>query len=76
MLNIKDLKVKVAGKNVLKGISLDISGDSIHALMGENGSGKSTLAQTIMGNPSYEVISGRVVFEGNNILKRQTGRKS
>jgi Fe-S cluster assembly ATP-binding protein len=68
MLQIKDLKVTIEGKKVLNGVNLEISENSIHALMGKNGSGKSTLAQTIMGNPVYEVVGGQIVFEGKNLL--------
>lgn len=68
MLNIKDLKVSAEGKNILNGVTLEISGGSVHALMGENGSGKSTLAQTIMGSPLYKVSGGSIIFEEKNIL--------
>ncbi len=76
MLNIKDLKVTVEGKNILNGVSLDISENSIHALMGQNGSGKSTLAQTIMGNPFYKVNLGQILFEGKDILDDRPEERS
>lgn len=69
MLKIKDLKVIVEGKKVLNGVSLNISKNATHVLMGENGSGKSTLAQTIMGNPFYVPMGGKVFFEGKDVLK-------
>src|SRR6185295_16847202 len=55
MLDIKGLKASVAGKEILKGISLNVKPGEVHAIMGPNGSGKSTLAQVLAGNPAYEV---------------------
>ena len=57
-LEIRNLHVTAEGKEILKGVSLDVDGGSIHALMGPNGSGKSTLANAIMGHPSLEVTEG------------------
>jgi len=76
MLNIKDLHVNIEGKKVLNGVNLEISKNSTHALMGQNGSGKSTLAQTIMGNPIYEVVSGKVTFNGENVLELKPEERS
>ncbi len=68
MLEIKDLHISVAGKEILKGISLTIRDGEIHALMGQNGAGKSTLCNAIVGNPAYEVTRGEVTFNGKDLL--------
>lgn len=68
MLEIKNLHVKVEGKEILKGINLTVNAGEIHAIMGPNGSGKSTLAQTLAGKPEYEVTKGEALFEGKNLL--------
>ena len=67
-LVIKDLRVRVEDKEILKGINLTVRSGETHALMGKNGSGKSTLASTLMGHPSYEVVSGEVLIDGESIL--------
>lgn len=68
-LAIKDLRVSVEGKPILKGFNLEVKQGEIHALMGPNGSGKSTLAYSLMGHPKYEVEGGEVWFKGQNILE-------
>ena len=68
VLAISDLHVQVAGKPILKGVSLSISRGEIHALMGPNGSGKSTLGFAIMGHPGYLVTSGRIELNGADLL--------
>ncbi len=69
MLEIKDLYVKVEGKEILKGINLTVHPGEIHAIMGPNGSGKSTLANVIAGRDGYEVASGEIFYRGKNLLE-------
>ncbi|MCL4258191.1 MAG: Fe-S cluster assembly ATPase SufC [Anaerolineales bacterium] len=75
-LDIRDLRVTVAGNEILKGLNLTIEQGKVHALMGPNGSGKSTLAYTLMGHPSYEVTGGEVWFKGQNILELEPDQRS
>jgi len=75
-LEIKDLHVSVAGKEIVQGITLTIKSGEKHALMGPNGSGKSTLSNTIMGHPAYTVTSGDVVLNGESILKMPADERS
>jgi Fe-S cluster assembly ATP-binding protein len=69
MLSIDDLHVAIEGREILKGVSLDIGRGEVHAIMGPNGSGKSTLAQVLAGRDMYAVTDGRVSFEGRNLLE-------
>ncbi len=68
MLNINNLQTSVEGKEILKGISLQVNAGEIHAIMGPNGSGKSTLASVLAGKESYEVTGGEVSFDGKDLL--------
>jgi Fe-S cluster assembly ATP-binding protein len=68
LLEIKDLTVRVAGKEILKGVNLKVNAGEVHAIMGPNGSGKSTLAQVLAGREDYEITSGAVSFEGRDLL--------
>src|SRR6187401_983045 len=68
LLSIKDLKVTVEGKDILKGVNLDVQSGQVHAIMGPNGSGKSTLARALAGHPAYEVTGGTVTYEGKDLL--------
>jgi Fe-S cluster assembly ATP-binding protein len=68
VLEIRDLRVTVEGKEILKGIDLTVRQGETHALMGPNGSGKSTLANVLLGRPGYEVTGGDVLLDGESIL--------
>lgn len=68
MLEIKDLHASINGKEILKGIDLNIKKGEVHAIMGPNGSGKSTLSSVLVGNPAFEVTKGSVTFEGKDLL--------
>ncbi len=68
MLEIKNLHANINGKEILKGVDLTIRDGEIHALMGTNGAGKSTLSKVIVGDPSYEVTEGSIIFDGHDLL--------
>ena len=67
LLQIKDLHAGVEGKEILKGLDLTIRKGEVHVILGPNGSGKSTLMNVMMGHPKYEMIHGRIVFDGKDI---------
>jgi len=69
MITIKNLHASVEGKEILKGIDLEMKAGEVHAIMGPNGSGKSTLANVLAGHQGYEVTAGEVWFEGKNLLE-------
>ena len=67
-LEVRDLRVNVEDKPILKGIDLKVASGEVHAVMGPNGSGKSTLALTLMGHPRYKVKAGSATFDGKDLL--------
>ncbi len=76
MLKISNLSARVAGKDILKGINLEVNAGEIHAIMGPNGSGKSTLAQVLAGREDYEIIGGSVSFDGRDLLALPTEERA
>jgi Fe-S cluster assembly ATP-binding protein len=68
MLEIKNLKAKIGGEEILKGLNLQVKKGEVHAIMGPNGSGKSTLAQVLAGRESYQVTGGSVHYQGQDLL--------
>ena len=62
------MHVSIAGKEILKGVSLTVRDGEVHALMGQNGAGKSTLSNVIVGHPAYEVTQGSITFNGKDLL--------
>lgn len=68
LLNIKNLHVSVAGKEILKGLNLGVNEGEVHAIMGPNGTGKSTLAAAITGREGYEITEGEIWYKGKNIV--------
>jgi len=73
---IDGLKAEIEGKEILKGINLEIKGGEIHAIMGPNGTGKSTLASALMGHPKYEVTAGAVSLDGEDVLEMEVDERA
>ncbi|RLF74902.1 Fe-S cluster assembly ATPase SufC, partial [Thermococci archaeon] len=69
MLKVDNLKVTVEGKDILRGVNLNVGEKEFHVIMGPNGSGKSTLALTIAGHPRYTVVDGGIFFNGEDITE-------
>jgi len=76
LLEVKDLHAGIDGKEILKGLNLQVKTGEVHAIMGPNGSGKSTLSKVLAGHPSYEVISGEVLYEGKNLLELEPDERA
>ena len=75
-LQIIDLHVSVEGKEILKGVNLEINTGEFHVIMGPNGTGKSTLVSTIMGHYKYEVTKGQILLDGEDVLKMSVDERS
>tara|TARA_Y100000031_G_C8151003_1_gene352346 strand:- start:452 stop:733 length:282 start_codon:yes stop_codon:yes gene_type:complete len=68
LLSINNLHVSTEGKEIIKGLNLNVRPGEVHALMGKNGSGKTTLSYTLMGHPKYTITKGSIKFNGEDIL--------
>jgi len=76
MLEIKNLIAQIEGKTILNGVNLKVNKGEVHAIMGPNGSGKSTLSSVIAGNEDYEVSSGSITYEGDDLLEMAPEERS
>jgi Fe-S cluster assembly ATP-binding protein len=75
-LEIKDLRASIDGKEILKGLNIEIDKNEVHAIMGPNGSGKSTFANVLLGHPKYSVISGDIYVKGKSIMELSTDERA
>jgi len=75
-LEINGLCVEVEGKQILKGVDLEVNSHEIHALMGPNGNGKSTLLAALMGHPKYNITSGSITLDGQDVLQMSVDERS
>lgn len=76
MIQIKNVKVEASEKEILKGVSLDFELGKNYCLLGKNGSGKSTLSSVLMGHPKYEVTSGNITIDGEDLLEMEPDERS
>lgn len=76
MLEIKNLEAGVDGKQILKGLNLNIKPGEVHCIMGPNGSGKSTLSQVLAGREDYELLGGEVQYQGSNLLDMEAHERA
>ncbi len=76
LLNVKNLQVKVEEKEILHGVDLTVNRGETHVLMGPNGAGKSTLGNALMGNPQYQIIGGKILFNGQDITTEPTDQRA
>ena len=76
MLKIENLHAGIDGKEILKGINLEVNVGQVHAIMGPNGSGKSTMSNVLVGHPSYQVTEGKVTFKGKDLLAMTAEERS
>jgi len=76
VLIIRNLHAEVDGKEILKGVNLEIKGGETHAIMGPNGTGKSTLASVVMGHPKFTVTKGEILLDGKDVLKMEVDERS
>lgn len=76
MITIKNLHANIEGKEILKGLNLEVNAGEVHAIMGPNGAGKSTLASVLAGREEYEITQGSVEFDGKNLLEMDTEERA
>jgi len=76
LFEVRDLRVDVEGREILKGVDLTINPGQVHAIMGPNGSGKSTLANTLMGHPRYTITGGQILFKGQDVTGMPADERS
>jgi len=76
LLNIKNLTVEIDGKEIIKGLNLQINNGEVHAIMGPNGTGKSTLAAAITGREGYEITEGEIWFKDQNIIEMEADERA
>ncbi len=71
ILSVRNLTANIDGKQILKGVNLEVKAGEVHAIMGRNGSGKSTFSKVLAGHPSYEVTGGEIIYQGENLLDKE-----